>query len=246
MKPSELVEAALGKVKADLVVKGGVLVNVYTEELLEGLDVAVKGSRVAYVGSNADHLIGPGTCVLKAEGLYVAPGFMDAHTHIDLYCTPSELAKAALMHGTTSVVAEPDELANVLGFEADVGGVASTLNFDENNLVVLGRRGEDMAMAANRAAELRGGIVVVDHGRIVHELPMPLAGVMSLNSLEEVAGRLRDMNQYLREKGCMLRKPLNVLLFLTFVTLPEARLCPKGLVDVKKRRLTPLLVEAIA
>ncbi|RLF09175.1 MAG: adenine deaminase, partial [Thermoprotei archaeon] len=117
MKPSELVEAALGRVKADLVVKGGVLVNVYTEELLEGLDVAVKGSRVAYVGSNADHLIGPGTCVLKAEGLYVAPGFMDAHTHIDLYCTPSELAKAALMHGTTTVVAEPDELANVLGFE---------------------------------------------------------------------------------------------------------------------------------
>ncbi|RLF09672.1 MAG: adenosine deaminase, partial [Thermoprotei archaeon] len=137
-------------------------------------------------------------------------------------------------------------LGVVEGFEADVGGVASTLNFNENNLVVLGRRGEDMAMAANRAAELRGGIVVVDHGRIVHELPMPLAGVMSLNSLEEVAGRLRDMNQYLREKGCMLRKPLNVLLFLTFVTLPEARLCPKGLVDVKKRRLTPLLVEAIA
>ena len=85
MDVAELVKAALGEVKADLVVKGGCLVNVYTHELLEGVDVAVRGSRIAYVGPDASHTVGPTTKVLEAGGLYVAPGFIDPHTHIDLY-----------------------------------------------------------------------------------------------------------------------------------------------------------------
>ncbi|MCX8204881.1 MAG: amidohydrolase family protein [Candidatus Nezhaarchaeota archaeon] len=577
----KLAKVALGEVKADLVISGGHLVDVYTGELVESVDVAVKGERIAYVGEDASHTVGPSTEILKADGLYVAPGFIDAHTHIDLYCTPAELCKAALSHGTTSIIAEPDELANVLGFEglrlfvdmveglpvkvymlvplvcpqdplfddnkplslseveealgwpvtlglgeavrwrsllegdpdyelkiamalrmkkvveghsagargaklqgylssgvgschesitaeealekarlgvhvivregslrqdlanvlpgflkklkracwvslgtdimdpedlvklgymdyvarraielgvdpveavamvtvnparyfnierevggvapgrqadlvllsslerllveatvsrgrlvfkegrllvsprqykpplhaldtvkvprplepsdfelkapregvkvrvvkllsesttklvvrelpvregrvelpegyveaavidrvagtgrvglgvlegfgAEVGGLASTLNFDENNLVVLGKSRRDMALAANRVVELRGGIVVAERGRIVYELAMPLAGVMSLSSLEEVAERLTSINEYLRRRGAVMKKPLNVLLFLTFVTLPEARLCPRGLVDVKQRRLVPLFVE---
>ena len=575
----ELVDAALGKVKADLVVRGGALVNVYTGEVVEGVDVAVKGSRVAYVG-DASHLIGDETKVLDAKGLYVAPGFIDAHTHIDLYVSPVEVARGALLHGTTSLIAEPDELANVLGFrgvklfveqvrelpikvyvliplvcpqdplfdenpplkveeveealrwpeviglgevvgwprlldgdedywskieaarragkvveghtagargaklqgyvaagiyschepitaeeaverlrlgvhvmvregslrrdmervlpgvlaskvrldnvslvtdhvdpvdmlrlgymdhlvrraielgvdpvdairmatlnparrfhldhliggigpgrEADMvllrslervkvkatvsrgrvamvdgrvvaplspppcppwamdtvkvrrlqpedfkvrapieegrvrvrvmdlvsetltrealeevrvvegevelprghlavavidrhghsgrvalgvlrglgaepGGVASTLNFDENNMVVLGRSPMDMAAAASRVAEMRGGIALVDDGRLVGELDMPLAGVMSLRGLEEVASRLARLNEELRAMGCRFEKPLNVLLFITFVTLPELRLSVRGLVDVKRRRLVPLI-----
>jgi len=576
----ELVKASLGEVKADLVVRRGCLVNVCTGELLEGYDVSIKGSKIAYVGPDASHTIGPATRVLDVEGLYVAPGFIDPHTHIDLYCTPHELSKAAAVHGTTSLFAEPDELANVLGFEgvrmfrrmvrglpikvyilvplvcpqdplfdenkplslsdvkealrwrevvglgevvswprllsgdvdyaeritaaqargklveghasgargarlqgyvasgiyscheavavdeaverarlgmyvmvregslrrdlasvlpgvlakpmakcltslcsdivdpedlvrlgymdyivrravelgvdpveaiamatinparrfrleheigcvapgreadlvllrrldkveveatisrgrliakggrplfrprrprwpaqaldtvkvprplrpsdfevrvggegvfkvrvmelesesvtrervveavaergvlrpppgvlrvavvdrlyatgkvalgfikgfgAEVGGLASTLNFDENNLVVMGSNVEEMAQAANRAVELRGGVVLVDEGRRV-ELPMPLAGVMSLWRIEDVASRLAEMSDYLRAKGCGLRKPLNVLLFITFVTLPELKLSVRGLVDVKRRRLVPLVV----
>jgi adenine deaminase len=581
MYDPELVKASLGEVKADLVVKGGCLVNVSTGELLEGFDVAVKGSRIAYVGPDASHAMGGGTEVVDAKGLYVAPGLIDAHTHIDLYCTPMELSRAALLHGTTTLFAEPDELANVMGFEglklfrrmvrglplkvyiliplvcpqdplfdenrpltleevrralrwreavglgeavswprllsgdldyaekvalaqrmgkvveghtagargvklqgyvasgiyschepvawsealerlrlgvyvmaregslrrdlanvlpglldkplarrnlsiasdsvdpedlvklgymdyavrravelgvdpveaiamatlnpakrfglegevgciapgreadmvllrslerveveatisrgrlmakagrllfkprrrrwpksalstvrvarglqpsdfevkvdargpvsvrvmelesesitrerlveaeveggllkpprgvlraavvdrlyatgrislgllkgwAEVGGVATTLNFDENNLVVVGARAEDMALAANRVVAMGGGIAIADGGEVRLELAMPLAGVMSLSPLEEVAYRLSRMNEYLRGRGCALGKPLNALLFITFVTLPELRLSVKGLVDVKRRRLVPLIVE---
>ncbi len=576
----EVLRVSLGRAKADLVIKEGCLVNVYTGEVLEKMDVAIKGSRVAYVGADASHTIGPDTKVIDVDGSYVAPGFIDAHTHIDLYCTPAETAKAALLHGTTSLVTEPDELANVLGFEgvkffvdlvrklplkvyvfiplvcpqdplfddnppltleeveealrwpevlglgevvswlrlieedpdyhakvlaaqragkvveghtagakgiklqgyvatgiyscheaiaadealerlrlgvhvmiregslrrdlagvlpglikskvdlhnvslvtdhvdpedlvklgymdyvireaielgldpveairmatlnparrfnldhviggvgpgreadivvlrdldrveveatisrgklvslkgrlliettpaaypdrflrtvkvrrlrpddfkitaplregrvrvrvmellsetitrerveelevldwevkvpegylkvavvdrhqlsgrislgvmkgfgATVGGLASTLNFDENNLVVLGANEHDMAVAANRSAELGGGIVLVNEGRILEELDLPLAGVMSLKPLEEVASKLSSLNSTLRSLGSRLSKPLNVMLFVTFVTLPELRLSVKGLVDVKRRRLVPLM-----
>jgi adenine deaminase len=124
-----------------------------------------------------------------------------------------------------------------------VGGVATTLNFDENNLVVVGARAEDMALAANRVVAMGGGIAIADGGEVCLELAMPLAGVMSLSPLEEVAYRLSRMNEYLRGRGCALGKPLNALLFITFVTLPELRLSVKGLVDVKRRRLVPLIVE---
>jgi len=581
MYDPELVKASLGEVKADLIVEGGCLVNVSTGELLEGFDVAVKGSRIAYVGPDASHTTGDGTEVVDARGLYVAPGFIDAHTHIDLYCTPVELSRAALLHGTTALFAEPDELANVMGFEglklfrrmvkglplkvyiliplvcpqdplfdenrpltleevrralrwrevvglgeavswprllsgdadyaekialaqgmgkvveghtagargaklqgyvasgiyschepvawsealerlrlgvhvmvregslrrdlanvlpglldkplarrsvsiasdgvdpedlvklgymdyaarravelgvdpveaiamvtinparrfglegevgcvapgreadiallrslervdveatisrgrlvakagrllfepprrrwprsalrtvrvarslqppdfkvkvdapgpvrvrvmeleseaitreriveaeveggflkppegvvvaavvdrlyatgrvslgllkgwAEVGGVATTLNFDENNLVVVGANVDDMSLAANRVVAMNGGMAIADGGKVRFEMPMPLAGVMSLSPLEEVASKLSLMNEYLKGRGCALRKPLNALLFITFVTLPELRLSVRGLVDVKRRRLVPLIVD---
>ncbi|MFQ6080443.1 MAG: amidohydrolase family protein [Candidatus Bathyarchaeia archaeon] len=114
---SLLVQTALGKRKSDLVIKGGTLVNVYSGEVLENIDVAVKGDRIAYVGEDASHTIGGKTQIIDASKFFVAPGFIDAHTHIDFYCTPTEFSKASLLHGTTTVFAEPDELANVLGFE---------------------------------------------------------------------------------------------------------------------------------
>jgi len=114
---SLLVETALGKKKADLVVRKGTLVNVYSGEILNNMDVAVKGDRIAYVGNNADHTIGGLTKAVDASKRFVVPGFMDAHTHIDLYCTPTQFAQAALPHGTTAIFTEPDELANVLGFK---------------------------------------------------------------------------------------------------------------------------------
>lgn len=91
--------------------------NVYSGELVEGVDVAVKGSRIAYVGSDASHTIGSDTKLIDSGGMYIAPGFIDAHTHIDLYCSPSERARACLAHGTTSLFAEPNDIANTLGFE---------------------------------------------------------------------------------------------------------------------------------
>lgn len=124
-----LVDTALGRVKADLVITNGVLVNVYTGELIDEVNVAVKGDRIAHVGDKIDHLIGPETTVVDAKGHYLAPGFLDGHVHIESsMLLPTEFARAVLPHGTTAVFADPHEIANVLG----VRGIRLILENSEN------------------------------------------------------------------------------------------------------------------
>jgi len=112
-----LVDTAMGRVKADLVVKNGKLVNVFTGEIIEGVDVAIKGDRIALVGK-ADHAIGDSTQVVDASGKYLVPGFLDGHVHIESsMMTVTGFARAVLPHGTTTVFADPHEIANVLGLD---------------------------------------------------------------------------------------------------------------------------------
>ena len=113
----DLVLTALGKLKADLVIKNGILVNVNSGEVLENIDVAIKRDRVALIG-DAKHCIGPNTEVFDATGLYIVPGFLDAHVHIESsMLTVTEFAKAVLPRGTTTVFIDPHEIANVLGLD---------------------------------------------------------------------------------------------------------------------------------
>jgi adenine deaminase len=108
--------------------------------------------------------------------------------------------------------------------------------------VVIGYDDLDMAMAANETVRLGGGIVLFDKGKILEALPLPIAGVMSYESLETVAAKLKKVNAILSEAGSTFSKPLNVLFFTTFVTLPEIRFTDKGIVDVKNRCYTTLFV----
>ena len=111
-----LIKAALGEVKADLIVTGGKLINVYSGEILNGMEIAVLDGRICYVGPSAAHARGEKTEILDARGLTVSPGFIDAHTHIGHFCRPYEHLQAYLPHGTTALVASCDEPATVFGF----------------------------------------------------------------------------------------------------------------------------------
>lgn len=112
-----LIRGALGEIKADLVITGGKLVNVYSGELLSGMEIAVLDGRVCYVGPSAAHTRGSGTEHIDANGLVIAPGLIDAHTHISHFCRPYEYLEAYLAHGATSLITTCDELASVFGFE---------------------------------------------------------------------------------------------------------------------------------
>ncbi|WP_230986651.1 adenine deaminase [Cohnella fermenti] len=113
-----LVSTARGDVKASLVVQGGTLVNVVSGELLPNMSVAVQGSRIAYVGRDVAHLIGPETVVIDAKGKYMAPGLLDGHAHIEsTQLTVTEFARAVLPLGTTGGFFDPHEMANVFGLE---------------------------------------------------------------------------------------------------------------------------------
>ena len=112
-----LIRVALGKAPADMVIKGGKLVNVMTHEVYEA-DVAVANGRIAAVGSLPEAAVGADTRVIDAKGLYVAPGFMDAHIHVESsMLSYTEFAKLAVKHGTTAVATDLMEVTIVSGVE---------------------------------------------------------------------------------------------------------------------------------
>jgi adenine deaminase len=111
-----LVDVAMGRQAADLVIKNGRWVNVHSGEIIPNTDVAVCGSRIAYVGEDASHAIGEMTKVVEANGRYLIPGLCDAHMHVESgMVTVTEFARAVIPHGTTSMFIDPHEIANVLG-----------------------------------------------------------------------------------------------------------------------------------
>lgn len=113
-----LVDVAMGRKAADLVIRNGRWVNVHSGEVIPGTDVAVCGSRIAYVGPNAEHTIRETTKVIEANGRYLVPGLCDAHMHVESgMVTVTEFARAVIPHGTTSMFIDPHEIANVLGLE---------------------------------------------------------------------------------------------------------------------------------
>jgi adenine deaminase len=114
---------ALGEAPADLVVRGGILANVYTGELLEGWGVAAVGERVAAIGPDADGWIGPATTVVEAAGQVIAPGFLDAHTHLDCFQRLDLFLAAAVPTGLTTAVTETNHLSTIGG----CGAVAAFL-----------------------------------------------------------------------------------------------------------------------
>lgn len=112
----KLVAVAAGRAPADLVIRGGRLVNVQSREILNGWQVAISEGRFAYVGPDASHCIGEGTRVVEAEGRFLIPGLLDGHMHVESgMLTPAEFAAAVIPHGTTTIFHDPHEIANVLG-----------------------------------------------------------------------------------------------------------------------------------
>ena len=113
---AQLTDVAMGRAHADLVVRNGRWVNVHSGEIIPATDIAVAAARIAYVGPDAAHCIGPGTKVVDAAGRYLVPGLCDAHMHVESgLVTVTEFARAVIPHGTTSMFIDPHEIANVLG-----------------------------------------------------------------------------------------------------------------------------------
>jgi adenine deaminase len=134
-----------------------------------------------------------------------------------------------------------------LGFATNVGlrrgAFASTVAHDAHNVVVLGVDDRDMAACALRLAEIGGGVVIADGGRVVEELPLPVAGLMSDRPLAEVDERLRSMERRLNDMGIAMASPFMTLSFLALSVIPELKITDRGLVDVGRFELVPLGIE---
>ncbi|WP_304613614.1 adenine deaminase [Paracoccus sp. (in: a-proteobacteria)] len=122
----------------------------------------------------------------------------------------------------------------VQGFGLARGAIASTLCHDHHNIAVVGVDYADMALAANRLTDLEGGFVVACDGRILAELPLPVAGLMSLEPFETVRDTLIALREAARTLGTTLEEPFLQLAFLALPVIPALKITDRGMVDVAK------------
>jgi len=108
----------MGRAPADLVIRNGRWVAVQSGEVLPTTDVAIVEGRVAYVGPDASHTLGSDTQVIQADGRYLVPGLLDGHMHVESgMLTVTEFVRAVIPHGTTGMIIDPHEIANVFGLK---------------------------------------------------------------------------------------------------------------------------------
>lgn len=113
-----LVDVAMGRSHADLLIRNGRWVCVQSGEILPGTSVAVKGGRVAFVGEDAGHTVGAETRIIEAGDRFLVPGLLDGHMHIESgMVTITEFVRAVLPRGTTGMFVDPHEIANVFGLK---------------------------------------------------------------------------------------------------------------------------------
>ena len=111
-----LVNVAMGRKPADLVIRNGQWVSVQSGEIIPNTDIAVKDGHLAFVGEDARHTIGKGTLVIDAKGRYLVPGLLDAHMHVESgMVTVTEFVRAVAVRGTTGMFVDPHEMANIFG-----------------------------------------------------------------------------------------------------------------------------------
>lgn len=114
----QLVNVAMGRHPADLVIRNGRWICVQSGEIIDNTDIAVLGERIAYVGPDASHTIGKATLIIDAEDRFLVPGLCDGHVHVESgMITVTEFVRAVLPHGTTAMFVDPHEIANVFGLK---------------------------------------------------------------------------------------------------------------------------------
>jgi adenine deaminase len=125
----------------------------------------------------------------------------------------------------------------VKGFGMQRGAIASSVGHDSHNITVVGANDADMAVAVNRLGEIEGGFVVAEGGRVIAEIALPVAGLMSLLSFEGVHAALIPLRAAAKSLGVTLAEPFLQVAFLPLPVIPHLKITDKGMVDVDRFEL---------
>jgi adenine deaminase len=163
------------------------------------------------------------------ERIAVVLPFRNGERGIDL---DQDVVKVSVVarHGINDNMAT----AFVKGFGMKRGAIASSVGHDSHNLCVVGANESDMAAATNRLREIEGGFAVAEGGKVVAELPLPVAGLMSLTGFEEVHDKLISLRAAAKGLGVTLAEPFLQVAFLPLPVIPHLKITDKGLVDVDR------------
>jgi adenine deaminase len=193
------------------------------------LDIPAEGERARVIGIVEGQIV---TQVLdlpvkRKDGLAVSDVAQDI----------LKLAVIERHHATGNV-----GLGFVRGFGLQRGALASTVAHDSHNLIVVGTNDVDMLAAARAVAEMGGGLAAVADGKVVRQLSLPVAGLMSGEPLETVHAQMDRLLAATHDLGSALHNPFMILSFLALPVIPALKLTDKGLVDVNQFDFVPLFV----
>jgi len=122
----------------------------------------------------------------------------------------------------------------VQGFKLRSGAFSQSIGHDSHNVIVSGTNFTDMSLAANAIREMKGGIVLVQDEEVIDSLPLPFAGLLSVDPVEVVAKKLEELHGIINDMGCTLPAPFITHSFIALPVIPELRLTDMGLFDVGK------------
>ena len=122
----------------------------------------------------------------------------------------------------------------VKGFNLKSGAIASTVAHDSHNMIVVGTNDYDMFVAAVELVKMQGGKVVVNNGKIISKLPLPIAGLISDKDFDFVIKHCDDLNRAVKDLGCTLDDAFMTMGFLSLPVIPELKITDKGLFITKK------------
>jgi adenine deaminase len=161
----------------------------------------------------------------------------DNEVHADL---KRDLAKIALVQRHAGTRGISVGLVSGFGLTEECA-IASTVAHDSHHLIVVGTNEADMAQAVNLLAECGGGQVVVKTGQVIGQVELAIAGLMSRERADQVAAKAATVLEGFRACGCTMNNPNMQLSLMALVVIPELRISDKGLVDVTRFKLMPVL-----
>lgn len=123
-------------------------------------------------------------------------------------------------------------VAFVNGFRLKKGALAYSMSHDHHNIVTIGTNNEDMAVAVNTINEMQGGLSVVENGKVIAKMHLPIGGLMSDKPADEVLIEIAKMNEAAKSLDCDIAAPFMTLSFISLPTVPELGLTDFGLIDV--------------
>ena len=228
---------------AQMVLAGGVAVDDAAFAARQAVEPVARASvRAPVVGAQSFRLPArQGRDGQAMPVIGILPGkIITQHRHEDIAVTDGDLAPDTARdllritvierHGQNGNIAS----GVVRGFGLKAGAIASTLCHDHHNIAVVGADYGDMALAANRLGQIAGGFVVAQGGRVLAEVPLPVAGLMSLQPFEAVRDSLITLRAAARSLGVTLEEPFLQLAFLALPVIPHLKITDMGLVDVDR------------
>jgi adenine deaminase len=128
----------------------------------------------------------------------------------------------------------------IKGFGLKNGSLASSVAHDSHNIIAVGADDDSIVKAVNRVIEMKGGLAWASPNELL-SLPLDVAGIMSGSPVMEVASSYRMLNEAVRSAGSTLTAPFMTLSFMALLVMPELKIGDRGLFDVNKFEVVPLI-----